>query len=189
MAARLANQFGHDLLGMTVGFDQLVIALGLFNRTQILALDILDQRDLGRGFIVELAHDRRDQVDLRLLRRAPPPLARNNLKVVANRSKQDRLQHPALGDRRRQLGHRLLIEMPPRLRWVGPNPPNLDIAHAVDRCATLAHRTHRFVDQRAESPAEATYLLHAASAARIGRRSSISRASLMYASDPGHFRS
>ena len=49
MAARLVDEFRKIFLRMTMTLDQLTIAFGLFDRIEILALDILDQRDLGRS--------------------------------------------------------------------------------------------------------------------------------------------
>ena len=62
MTARLVDELGNIVLRMAMALDQLPIALGLFDRVEVFALDIFDQRDLGRGRIVDLADDRRDRV-------------------------------------------------------------------------------------------------------------------------------
>ena len=48
MAARLVDDLADVVLGVAVPLDQLPIALRLLDRVEILALDILDQRELGR---------------------------------------------------------------------------------------------------------------------------------------------
>ena len=83
MAARLVDQLADIVLGMAVALDQLPIALRLLERVQILALDILDQRKLGHGRFVDLADNRRNRVELRPLRRAPAPLARDDFIILA----------------------------------------------------------------------------------------------------------
>src|SRR3546814_6822655 len=57
MAARLADQLRERFLIMAEILDQPAIGARLFDRVEVLTLDILDQRDLiGRG-IVEFAHE------------------------------------------------------------------------------------------------------------------------------------
>ena len=58
MAARLVDELGQRVLGMAEIADQPPIGLGLLDRVEVLALDILDQRDLERLGIVEFADDR-----------------------------------------------------------------------------------------------------------------------------------
>jgi hypothetical protein len=48
MASRLGDQFAELVLGMAMAVDQLLVALGLLDRVEVLALDILDQSDFGR---------------------------------------------------------------------------------------------------------------------------------------------
>src|SRR5437762_13165042 len=101
MAARLVNDSGDILLSVAVAVDQLLVTLGLLVRVQSLALDILDQRELGGGRFIDLAHDSRDRVQPGPLRRAPAAFAGNDLKTfaVAVRPEQDRLKHATLDDR------------------------------------------------------------------------------------------
>ena len=82
-----------------------------------------------------LADDRRDAVQPRPLRRAPAPLAGDDLIAGVGGAQQDRLQHAALGDRFGELGQRFLVEMLPRLVRVGPDPRDLDLANAASRRA------------------------------------------------------
>ena len=79
VAARLADQPADLVLVVPEADDQLLVGLGLLDRVEVGALDILDQRDFGGRGVVELADERRDAVELRLLRRAPAALAGDDL--------------------------------------------------------------------------------------------------------------
>jgi hypothetical protein len=63
-----------------------LICFGFLDRIQILALDILDERDLERLDIIEFANDDRDLVKLRPLRRPPAPLAGDDLIAACGRT-------------------------------------------------------------------------------------------------------
>ena len=65
MATRLADQFGNMVLAMAEAIDQRLIAFGLLDRVQVLALDILDQGQLGAAAVVMVADQRRDAVQPR----------------------------------------------------------------------------------------------------------------------------
>jgi hypothetical protein len=79
MGPRLADDLGHVFLRAAEVVDHALIATRLFDRGQILALQVLDQRHFERVAVGELAHQRRDLMELRLLRRAPAPLAGDEL--------------------------------------------------------------------------------------------------------------
>ena len=74
MTARFVNQLGDAVLGVAVALDELAKAFRLFERVQILALNVLDQRELGDGRWIDVAHDRRNRVQLGTLGRAPASL-------------------------------------------------------------------------------------------------------------------
>src|SRR3546814_6090166 len=78
MAAALVNQPAQLLLAMTEIGDQSLKALRLFNRVEIGALDVFNQRKLEARGIVKFADDRRNLVKSRRLRRPPAPLAGND---------------------------------------------------------------------------------------------------------------
>ena len=134
VAARLVNQLADLVLRVAVTLDQLPIAFGLLDRVQILALDILDQRQLGDRRFVDLAHDRRDRVEPRALRRAPAPLAGDDLVIrrrpAAGGSAGAR---PARAIDCGELVEGVLVELHARLIGVGPDPRDLDLAHAAAR--------------------------------------------------------
>ena len=115
MAARFVDDLGQRVLGMAVIARQPLIRLRLFDRVEILALDILDQRDLERFGIVELADDDRDFVKPCPLRCAPPSFAGDDLITVLIRPHHDRLDQSPGGDRSRQFVQQRLVEMAARL--------------------------------------------------------------------------
>ena len=101
MAARLVDQLAERFLAMAIIADQPAIGLGLLDRVEILALDILDERDLERLGVAEVADDRRNFVQPRPLRRPPAPFAGDDLEAMAVRPDDDRLDDAA---RRRSTG-------------------------------------------------------------------------------------
>jgi len=161
--------------------DQLTKAFGLLERVQIFALDILDQRKLGDGRFVDVAHDRGDRVKLRPLRGPPAPFARNNHEAIAVAAQKDRLQDPALADRLRELFQRFLVELRSRLLGVGTDPRDLDLANPAAALALLAlggRCSCRFAEQRRKphpEPLCRPVCAHAASAS-CGKRPISSRA-------------
>src|SRR6202008_1180093 len=102
MAARLVDQFRERFLSVSEFADQALVRIGFLDRVKIAALDILEQRDLERIGIVELADDDRDFVQPRALRRAPAALAGDDLVVPTMRADKDRLEHAARRNRLRQ---------------------------------------------------------------------------------------
>src|SRR5260370_39008227 len=94
-----------------------------FDRTQILARDILDQRHLQRRPIVQLANDDRNRFQTRRTRRTEPPLAGDQLvarpvdSVRSAASPHDqRFDNPLALNRAFEFLERLLVEMEPRLK-------------------------------------------------------------------------
>jgi hypothetical protein len=128
-------ELGDIFLGMTVPIDQLAIALCLLDRVQVLTLDVLDQRNLGRSRIVDLANDRGNGVKPGALRSSPPALAGDDLKAVTMRTKQDRLQDAPFRNRVGEFVDRLFPELHTRLLRIGANATDLDLTDAA--------RTHR----------------------------------------------
>lgn len=98
MASRLVNDPADTILRVAMPLDQLTIALGFLKRVEVLALDILDERQFGRGRIIDLANDRWDRMLPRPLRGSPPPLARDDHVIFPVRPQQDRLEHATLAN-------------------------------------------------------------------------------------------
>ena len=86
MTARLADQLRQRFLIMSEILDQAAIGARLFDRVEVLLLDILDQRDLVSRGIVEFAHKRGNLVQPRALRRAPAPFAGDELETPRRRA-------------------------------------------------------------------------------------------------------
>src|SRR5689334_7709690 len=121
-----------------MAMDQLAIALCFLQWIQVLALDVLDQSELGGRRLVHLTDDRRDAVDSRALGRAPTPLASDDEEILTRGPKQDRLQHAALTDRLGELVERLLVELHSRLVRIGLDPCNVDLADTAARCRRIS---------------------------------------------------
>ncbi|MNO60163.1 hypothetical protein D3C76_507670 [compost metagenome] len=113
---RLANGIGHLLLGQ---FELLLQALqgeGLFQRVEVFALDVLDQRHGNGSFVGHFADHGRDLVQASLLGGAPAALTGDDLEAVAiDRAHHDRLHHAMVANRVRELFQRLRVHVPARL--------------------------------------------------------------------------
>ena len=106
MAAAAADQFRDLFLGVLEFIDQALIALRLFDRRQIFALNVFDQRDLKCFLVVEVLDNDRNFGQSRQLRSAPAALAGNNLVAIRRvtvAAHQNGLQDPVFTNRRDQL--------------------------------------------------------------------------------------
>ena len=75
MAAAFTDDLGNLFLAIAEFFQQSAVALGFFQRVEVGALDILDDRDLQRLGVARLDDDDRDFVQAGALRRAPAAFA------------------------------------------------------------------------------------------------------------------
>ncbi len=83
-----------------------------FDRVEILALDVLDQRHGDGGFVRNLANQRRHTFQTGLLAGAPASLAGDDLVAAAlDRTHDDGLHHAVIADRLRQFFQRLRIHV------------------------------------------------------------------------------
>lgn len=113
---RLADGIGHLLLGQLELLLQALQGQGFFQRVEVLALDVLDQRHGDGGFVGHFADHGRDGVQPGLLGGAPAPLTGDDLvAVVADRADHDRLHDAVQTDRVRQFLERLGVHVPTRL--------------------------------------------------------------------------
>src|SRR5215469_12900507 len=177
MAAALADGLGERRLGAPELLHQPVIGLGLLQRRQILALQVLDERDLERLGIGKSTHDDRDLVHADALRRAPAPLAGNQLEtglLVPQRAHEEGLEDALFADRLRKRVELRLRKAAARLESAG--------ADQLDRNAALRRRFRSAADFRlAEQCREAAAEL-AASRALAHRAGAPSRRSISAAS-------
>jgi hypothetical protein len=81
--------------------DHPVVHRRLFERRQVLALEVLDDRDLEGCLVVEILDERRHGLEAGLPGRAPAPLAGDELvSIRAERPDEDRLEDAVLANRR-----------------------------------------------------------------------------------------
>ena len=135
MAAALADDLGDLVLAVFELVGERLIAAGLFERVEIGALHVLDDRELERLAVVDLEQHDRHVVQAGALRRAPAPLAGDDLVLIdraAHGAHQDRLDDAALADRGRELVELGLGEMAARIARIG--------LEEFDRHALLAAR-------------------------------------------------
>ena len=132
MAARFADNFRQPGLAVAKILAQPRIGLCFLDHVEVLALDILDDRDLQRFLVVEVADDGRNLVQPGALRRTPAPFAGDNLEILAVRPDNNRLDHAALAHAAGQLVERVRIEMLSRLVGIGANIRNRDRAQPVN---------------------------------------------------------
>ena len=96
--------------------DHPVVHRGFVERRQVLALEVLDDRDLEGRVVVDLLDERRDRLEPGQPRRAPAALAGDDLVGIRpERADEDRLEDAVFADRRGQLLERLGLEDHPRL--------------------------------------------------------------------------
>src|SRR5207247_5914693 len=87
-----AHRVGHVLLGEVELRDEPLVAARLVHRREIVALQVLDQREREHGAVVHLALHGRDLLPAERLAGAQPPLAGDQLEAASCR---ERVDHPA----------------------------------------------------------------------------------------------
>ena len=97
-APRLAKLLGNVLVCIEEFFTKLQQTVGLFERAQVPTLQILYQADLQHSPVVHVDLNAGDLGQPCLLRGAVAALAGNDLKLLARRPYQNRLEHPFLLD-------------------------------------------------------------------------------------------
>ena len=128
--------------------QQLLVGRRLFQRVELLAVQVLDQRVAEQVIVLGLLDDGADLGQPGPLRGAPAALAHDQL-VPASPDRTDdyRLQQADLLDRLGQLVERVLVEGPPRLARVRGDRGDRDLL--VARSGDLAERRRgRFPGRR-----------------------------------------
>ena len=123
-AARAADGVRRLLMGKTEFRDQARDALRFFQRIEVFALDVLDQRHRGGVLVVDLAHQHRDLVQAGELRGTEAAFAGDDLVARAGRRRLDgthehRLHDALRLDRCRQFGQRTVVHPRARLVFAG----------------------------------------------------------------------
>jgi hypothetical protein len=151
----LAHAVGDLLMRQLEVVDQLPEGGGLLERSQVLPMEVLDQRLLHDGEVVGSPHQGGNRRQPGAAGRSPPPLAGDQL-VAGGRlggANQHRLQDTELLDACGQFGQRLFVEVHARLVRVRSDVADGDIDQ--DRGVVAARRcrlTGR--DERAQPLAE-----------------------------------
>ena len=115
---------------------ELGVAVGLLERVEIGALDVLDDREFERLAIADVDDDDRDVVQPGALRRAPAPLAGDDLVGVGdarNGPHDHRLDDAALADRSGELVELVFAERLARVARVGPQEFDRRLARRAAR--------------------------------------------------------
>ena len=118
MRSALADDFGEIILRVIEFVDQAFVALGLFERRQILPLHVFNQAEFERFAIRQFAQDRRHFVKTNKLRRSPAPFAGDDLVSIRrarDRAHEQGFKNAAFADRIRQTLQCFFIEIPARL--------------------------------------------------------------------------
>jgi hypothetical protein len=112
--------------------DHPVVDRGFLQGGEVLALQVLDDRDLQGDVVVQVLDERRDRGKSGDLGRPPAPLSSNELELVwAARPDEDRLEDAVLANRRGQLLEGGLLEDQAWVLRVGLDPVERDVAHAA----------------------------------------------------------
>ncbi len=151
----LADTLRDLLLRQSELFVELVIGVRLFDRVQVLTLDVLDERDLERvPFAHHLLHDDGNRGQSSLQRGAEAALAGDELVAVARARDDERLHDPVLADAAGEVFEGCLVEGAPRLVGIGRDLVEGDL-HQARRRLRGSRR-----NERAEAAAEDFLLVH-----------------------------
>ena len=157
---------------------------GFLDRVQVLALDVLDQADAERGLVGHVAHERRHLLEAGHARRAPAPLAGEDLVL-----------------RRRPTGRTTIGWITPRARiesassasdassmrvrgWYLPGRSDADRQAARSSSSPARVARSRPAARRGRGPVPCAWSSHAASVTLMPLRASSSRANCRCASAP-----
>ena len=128
----LAEPLGEILVGVAAALREAVEGFGLFERGQVLALDVLDERQFQHLGFIHIADDHRELGEPRLNGGVIAPLAGHDLIPGPPLADDQRLDNPLLANRRnqlRQIAHGLA-------RLVGIRVDQFDRYHPSDRLAS-----------------------------------------------------
>jgi hypothetical protein len=99
---------------------------GRFNRIQIFALDVFNERHFQRQLVRNLPNDRGDSLQSGALRCTPPAFARDKLKAIPYGSNDHGLNDAACLNGTRQLIQSFFAKAGARLIWTGIDQVDID---------------------------------------------------------------
>ena len=151
VGAAFADLGRHLLLRQPIMIHQLLIGFTLFDRVQVFALQILDQRHLCHGSVIIGRNDRRHCLEPCEVRRPQTALAGDELilkvAVLVTVAHRDRLDQSFFLDGSRQIFQRLKIKLAARLPGIGMDLGNIQLND-------LARLIQCIFQKRAEPPSQ-----------------------------------
>ena len=136
----LADRFGDLFLGQAELVAEAAIGVRFFDRIQILALDVLDERRGQQLVVGNVADDDRHLEEAGALRRAPAALAGDDLVAVLRLAHDDRLDHAVRPDRAGQLVDPPVVHVRARLELVRPQQVDVDFERSFVDGGQRGHR-------------------------------------------------
>ena len=122
-----ADPRGDRLVGETELVDELTVPVRRLDRVEILALQVLDQRELELCLLVELADDGRDAIEAGRGRGPESALPGDEAVAIDRLGHEDRLEDAVLEDARGQRREVRLVEVPSWLVRVVADPGDGDL--------------------------------------------------------------
>ncbi len=161
--AILADGGGNGFLRHLEFVGEPAVGLRFFDRIQIFALDVFDQRDFEQALVRHVAIDDGNFQQARALRGAPAALARHDLGAVADAAHENRLNHAV---RCESTAPALRAALRPCARGAGADSASADRCRAPPGRAAARSRAWRAArrrggNQRAQSAAKCgTFVSH-----------------------------
>ena len=149
-----SHRIGHVLLREVELGDESFVPAGFVHGGQIVALQVLDQRERQHGAVVHLALHGGDLLPAERLAGTQPPLAGDQLEAAASRRRlphDDRLQQTRLADRRRELVELCGVDVAARLIGVGTDVGDGQLDETALALRFLARRSEQGFEPSAET--------------------------------------
>ena len=154
--AVLADRVGDIVLRQLEFVGQAPIGLRFIDRVQVLALDVFDESHFEERPLLsgpDFAHHDWHAQQAGFLRRAPPALAGDDVKAIADLANDDRLNHAIGLDRPRQVVKPPIVRLPTRLKRVRCETIDIDLERPDPRFSRIG-------DQSAETFSESGAFVH-----------------------------
>ena len=165
--AAFANPGGCLVLGQIQPVNQVLVCLGFFNRIQIFALDVFDQRHFQQFFIADPLDDHRHLGQSRPFGGAQAPFTGDELIAGLVPSHQQRLQDALVFDGFGKLLQVIICKNRPRLKPVGSDQVDVAIKKVL---LFFVFRIFDARDQGPQAPAQGRlFALDVAGAAVFGQ--------------------